>query len=51
MIQAMIEGLVEKRKFELETPIEVKSDIGCLDFLGQLFAGGLKVVQEFLPRK
>jgi len=51
MIQAMIEDLVEKRKSELETPIEVKPDIGFLDFLGQLFAGGLKVVQDFLPRK
>jgi hypothetical protein len=51
MIQAMIEDLVKKRESELETPIEVKPDIGFLDFLGQLFAGGLKVVQDFLPRK
>lgn len=51
MIQAKIEKLVEKRKSELETPIEVKPDIGFLDYLGQLFAGGLKVVREFLPRK
>jgi GTPase SAR1 family protein len=51
MIQAMIEVLVEKRQSELETPVVVKPDIGFLDFLGQLFAGGLKVVQEMLPRK
>jgi hypothetical protein len=51
MIQAMIEDLVEKRKSELETPIEVKPDIGFLNSLSQLFAGGLEVVQEFLPRK
>lgn len=51
MIQLMIEALIEKRKSELATPIEVKADIGFFDFLGQLFAGGLKVVQELLPRK
>jgi GTPase SAR1 family protein len=51
MIQAMMEELIRKRKSELETPIEVKPNMGFLDFLGQLFAGGLKVVQELLPRK
>lgn len=50
-IQEMIEDLVKKRESELEISIEVKPDIGFLDFLGQLFAGGLQVVQEFLPRK
>ncbi|HEY9873624.1 MAG TPA: hypothetical protein V6D12_09305 [Candidatus Obscuribacterales bacterium] len=51
MIQTMIKDLVKKRESELKTPIEVKPDIGFLDFLGQLFAGGIKVVQELLPRK
>lgn len=50
-MKAMIEDLVKKRESELKTPIEVKPDIGFLDFLGQLFAGGLKAVQESLPRK
>lgn len=51
MIQVMMEELIRKRKSELETSIEVKPDIGFVDFLGQLFAGGLKAVQEILPRK
>lgn len=51
MIQAMLKDLVKKRESELETPIEVKPDIGFLEFLGQLFAGGLQVIQELLPRK
>jgi hypothetical protein len=51
MIQEMMKELVEKRKSELETPIEVKPNIDFLDFLGQLFADGLKGVQELLPRK
>lgn len=51
MIQMMIEDLVKKRESELEIPIEVKAEIGFFDFLGQLFAGGLKEFQEFLPRK
>ena len=51
MIQVMMEELIRKRKTELETPIEVKPNIAFLDFLGQLFADGLKTVQEFLPRK
>jgi hypothetical protein len=51
MIQVMMEELIRKRKSELETPIEVKPNIGVLDFLGQLFAGGLKIVQELLPPK
>jgi hypothetical protein len=50
-IDKMIKELISKRQSELETPIEVKPDIGFFDFLGQLFAGGLKVVQELLPRK
>jgi len=51
MIQTMVEELIRKRESELQRAIEVKPDIGFLDFLGQLFAGGLKVVQELLPRK
>lgn len=51
MIKAMIEALVQKRESELKTPIEVKPDLNFLDFLGQLFAGGLKAVQNFLPTK
>jgi hypothetical protein len=51
MIQMMIEELIRKRQSELETPIEVKPDIGFFDLFGQLFAGGLKVVSELLPRK
>lgn len=51
MIQMMIEELIRKRQSELATPIEVKPDIGFFDLFGQLFAGGLKVVSELLPRK
>lgn len=51
MIQMMIEELIKKRQSELATPIEVKPDMGVFDLFGQLFAGGLKVVSELLPRK
>lgn len=51
MIQVMIKELIRKRESELATPIEVKPNLSFLEKLGQLFAGGLKVVQELLPRK
>lgn len=51
MMQAMIADLVKKRESELKAPTEIKPDLGFLDVLGQLFAGGLKAVQELLPRK
>ncbi|MBE9138865.1 hypothetical protein IQ254_16965 [Nodosilinea sp. LEGE 07088] len=51
MIQLMIEELIKKRKAEQETPIEVKPNLGISEFLGQLFAGGLRMVQELLPPK
>lgn len=50
MIQTMVEELVKKRESELEIPIEVKPDIGFLELLGQLFAGGLQIIQELLPK-
>ncbi len=51
MIQVMMKELIRKRQSELETPIEIKPNIGFWEFLGQLFANGLKTVQELLPRK
>jgi WD40 repeat protein len=51
MIKVMMDELIRKRNAELETPIKVKPDIGFFDFLGQLFADGMKTVQDLLPRK
>jgi hypothetical protein len=51
MIKAMIEELIRKRQSEQATPIEVKPNIDFFDWLGQVFAGGLKTVQDLLPRK
>jgi hypothetical protein len=51
MIKVMMEELIRKRESELSRSIEVKPDIGFFDFLGQIFAEGLKTVQELLPRK
>jgi hypothetical protein len=51
MIQAMIQRLIEEQKSQLEKNIEVKPNMGILDFLGQLFADGLKAIQGRLPQK
>ncbi|MCM1982337.1 ATP-binding protein [Lyngbya confervoides] len=51
MIKVMIDELIKKREAELKNPIEVKPNLGFLDYLGKLFAGGVKFVQELLPKK
>ena len=51
MIKQQIEEIIKKRESEQAKNIEYKPDIGFFDWLGQLFAGGLKTVQDLLPRK
>ena len=50
-IKQQIEEILKKRESEQAKNTEVKPDIDFFDWLGQLFAGGLKTVQDFLPRK
>jgi hypothetical protein len=51
MIKQQIEEILKKREADQAKNIEVKPDIDFFDWLGQLFAGGLKTVQDLLPRK
>ena len=51
MIKQQIEEIIKKRESDQAKNIEVKPDIDFFDWLGQLFAGGLKTVQDLLPRK
>lgn len=51
-LKQQIEEILEKhKKSEQAKNTEFEPDINILDWLGQLFAGGLKTVQDFLPRK
>ena len=50
-IKQQIDEILKKRETEQAKNTEVKPDIDFFDWLGQLFAGGLKTVQDFLPRK
>lgn len=51
MIQTMLEELIKKKQEELSTPIEVKPSFSFWDKVGQFFGGGLRVVQQLLPKK
>lgn len=51
MIQTMLEELMRKREQELITQIEVKPNLSFWDRLGQAFGGGLRMVQQVLPKK
>ena len=51
MIKQQIDEILNKHKAVQAKNIEVEPDINIFDWLGQLFAGGLKTVQDFLPRK
>jgi hypothetical protein len=51
MIQTKLEELMRKKQEELSIPIEVKPNLSFWDQLGQVFGGGLKFVQQLLPKK
>lgn len=50
MIQSQLEELMRKRQEELSKPIEVKANLSFWEKLGQVFGGGLKIIQQRLPK-
>ncbi len=51
VIENKLAELMEKKQKELNTPIEVKLDLNFLEQLFQLFGGGMKILQQLLPKK
>lgn len=51
MIQTKLMELIKKREEELNTQIEVKPSMNLWDWLGQSYVSGLRILQQFLPKK
>lgn len=51
MIRTKLEELMRKKQEELSTPIEVKPNLSFWEQLGQFFGGGMKILQQLLPKK